>query len=181
MPNDASISLTMLTVLGKGYKGIIPDCLVMNSIVFSISRYGNYAFNSFTKFNDKYLSANANGIFELDESGTDDGGYSINAVTKSGIIDTYSNSINRLRDANLLYKSDGDVRLSTKADKKTTRRYLIPQQINGADKTIKKRRVKFERGIKNRYFDFKIENINGSEIEIDALSVFLEPVISKRR
>ena len=46
---------------------------------------------------------------------------------------------------------------------------------------INERRVKFERGIRNRFFDFKIQNIAGSQIEIDRLTITLEPVVSKRR
>ncbi len=178
---NTDFTLPIITVLSKAYRGTIPKCLVMNLTNFAVSEFLNYPFNSFTKFNGQYLAANANGIYELDESSTDDGGYSINFNIKSGIVDTYSDKINRLRDAYILYKSDGDIRLSTKADKKIKRRYIIPQQINGISKTIKKRRVKFERGIKNRYCDFEIENINGSSLEIESVRVFLEPVISKRR
>jgi hypothetical protein len=46
---------------------------------------------------------------------------------------------------------------------------------------INERRVKFERGIRNRFFDFKIQNVIGSQLEIDKLTIMLEPVISKRR
>ncbi len=173
--------LPSLVILAKGYKGSVPESLAMNAISFAISEYNNFPFNSFTKFNGEYLSANQNGIYELDESATDDGGYFINSNIKSGIIDSYSKSIHRLRDAFILYKSDGDIKLTTKADKKTTRRYIVPEQINGIDKAIKKRRIKFERGIKNRFFDFNIENLVGAEFEVDTMIVYLEPITSKRR
>jgi hypothetical protein len=79
-----------------------------------------------------------------------------------------------------MYRSDGDVRLTTKADKKTTRTYLVAESASDSN-VVKRRRIKFERGIKNRHFDFKLENVNGSQFEIDMLSVEIEPVISKRR
>ena len=181
MANDVALTLPVLTVASKGYKGTVPDCVVMNTKINAVSEYEDYAFNSYTRFNGVNLAANQNGIYELDETSQDEGTYVIKAHIKSGEIDTYSDTINRIRDAYIVYKSDGDIRLTSNADKKATRRYLVPQQLNGVNKNIKNRRVKFERGIKNRKFDFKIENINGSELEIELLRVFTEPIISKRR
>lgn len=175
------ITLPIFVILGRAYKGSPPDCVVMNTRNFAVSEYKDYAFNSYTRFNSVNLSANQNGIYELDDTDTDEGAYTIKANVKSGIVDIHNGTINRLRDSYIVYKSDGDIRLISNADKKVTRRYLVPQQINGINKNIKKRRIKFERGIRNRFFDFNIENINGSELELELLRVFAEPIISKRR
>ncbi len=181
MPNDVAITLPVLTLLSRGYKGTVPDSVVMNSVNSAVSEYLNYPFNSYARFNGQFLAANQNGIYELDETSQDEASYTIKANVKTGIVDIYNGTVNRLRDSYIVYKSDGAIRLVSNADKKATRRYLVPQPINGINKTIKKRRVKFERGIKNRFFDFNIENIDGSSLEIAKLIVFTEPIISKRR
>lgn len=164
--------------LGAGYEGPPPDCVVMNTRNFAVSEYKKYGFNTMTKFNGNYIMANAGGIYEQDESDTDESGFSINANVKSGQIDTYQNSVQRMRNAWLTYKSDGKIRLSTFADEVITRRYILELQ----DSTkINERRVKFERGIRGRIFDFNIENMNGASLEIESLRITLEPIISKRR
>jgi hypothetical protein len=84
-----------------------------------------------------------------------------------------------LRNAWINYQTDGAVQMVSRADKKATRYYSLPYQstLEG----INERRVKFERGTKNRFFDFKIQNIIGSQLEIDKLTIMLEPIVSKRR
>lgn len=177
----AGVALPAITVQGKAYKGSVPECIVMNTKLNAVSEYLNYPFNSYVKFNGVFLAANQNGIYELDNTSQDEATYNIKAHIKSRIVDMHNGTINRLRDSFVVYKSDGDIRLTSNADKKVTRTYLVPQQINGINKNVKRRRIKFERGIRNRFFDFKIENVNGSEFELELLRVFTEPIISKRR
>ncbi len=193
MPNDVAITLPMTRLLGIAYKGTVPDTLVMNTINFAVTEYLNYAFNSFTRFNGKDLAANQNGIYELDNTNVDTpkvghvhvppqlhfDEYVIKAHIKSGQVDVYNGTVQRLRNAFLSYESDGDVRMTSVADKAATRTYYLGFQV--AISGIRERRIKFERGIKNRRFDFKIENINGSSLEIDGLTILTEPIISKRR
>jgi len=172
------ITLPMLTLVARGIKGSAPDCIVMNTINNAVSEYKGYWFNSFTKFNGVYLAANQNGIYAQDETSLDEEVYPIKSHIKTGVIDTYQDRIQRLRNAWLTFETDGDIRIRTRADEQATRYYpLIFQDYVG----IKERRVKFERGIRQRHFDFKVENINGSDLQVDKLTVTLEPIVSKRR
>lgn len=179
MSNDAAITLPAITLSVRAYNGSPPECVVMNTKTFAVSEYKDYAFNSYAGFNGVDLAANQNGIYAMDTTSVDDGVYKIKAHIKTGVIDVYNGVINRLRNAWLNHETDGDIRLTSVADKSATRTYDLPFQnsISG----IRERRIKFERGIRNRYFDFKIENINGSGLEIDKLTVLAEPIISKRR
>lgn len=178
--NVALVTLsTSFIVLGRAYKGSPPDCAVMNTKNFAVSEYRDYAFNSYTRFNGANLAANQNGIYELDETSQDEGTYDIKAHIKSGEIDTYNGSIQRLRNAYLSYETDGDVQMVSRADEVATRKYYLTFQ--SAISGIRERRIKLERGIRNRVFDFKIENINGSSLEVDKLTILLEPIVSKRR
>jgi hypothetical protein len=174
---DTSLTLPMFTLLARAYRGSPPDCVVLNTKNTAVSEYLNYGFNSMTRFNDVFLIADQNGIYELDSSAEDEGGYKIKAAIKSGEIDTYNGNIQRLRNAWLNYESDGDLQLVTRADETITRKYALPlQDASGIDE----RRVKFERGIRDRVFDFKIENVNGSSMDIESMRIMLEPIIGKK-
>ncbi|MCP3966629.1 MAG: hypothetical protein GY718_09810 [Lentisphaerae bacterium] len=177
---SSNITLPIVNVLSKTYRGSVPGCVVVNTKTYAVSEYLNYGFNSFVYFNGNNIMSGQNGIFEMDNSGLDEDSYPIVFLVKSSTIDTYAERIQRLRDSYILYSSDGDIKITTEADKRNTRRYLIPRNSDIV-KTVRKRRIKFERGIKDRYFNFKIENVNGSSIGINKFTVELEPVISKRR
>ena len=177
--NVALVTLsTSFIIIGRAYKGTPPDCVVMNTKINAVSEYEDYAFNSYTRFNGVNLAANQNGIYELDETSQDEGTYVIKAHIKSGEIDTYNGTIQRLRNAYLSHESDGDLQMVTKADDTITRKYSLvkPQDSSG----IIERRIKFEKGIKDRVFDFKIENVNGSSMDIESMRVMLEPIIGKK-
>jgi uncharacterized protein YggU (UPF0235/DUF167 family) len=136
-----------------------------------------------TNFNGSEIVAGQNGIYELDSTETDDtdvDNYWIRAYIKTGIVDTYERMISRMRDAYITYRSESPLKVSVYADKKANRHYELPVSL-AQDTTIKKRRIKFERGIKNRHFDFKIANVDGGAMVIEKLSIALEPIVSKRR
>jgi hypothetical protein len=174
----ASLTFPMFTVVARAYKGTPPETVVMNTKISAISEYKDYAFNSYTRFNGADLVANQNGIYEEDKSGVDDSVYKIKAHVRSGQVDIHNGTIHRLRNGFLSHETDGDVQVTSVAESAKTRKYYLTlQDIQG----IKERRVKFERGIKDRHFDFKIENVDGSSLEIDKFTVLTEPVISKRR
>ena len=173
------IDLPALRLAIRAYNGSPPECVVMNTKSSAITEYKDYAFNSYARFNGVDLAANQNGIYALDISSLDESTYKIKAHIKTGQVDLYKESIQRLRNAYLTHETDGDVRITSVGDKAATRTYYLALQnsLNG----VRERRIKFERGIRNRHFDFKIENIDGSELEIDGLRVLTEPIISKRR
>lgn len=179
MANDGTITLPVITLSVRAYNGSPPECVVLNTKTSAVSEYNDYAFNSYARFNGVDLAANQNGIYAQDTTTVDDGVYKIKAHIKTKRVDVYNDSIYRLRNAYLKYESDGNVRITSVADKAATRTYNLALQpaISG----VRERRVKFERGIRNRSFDFKIENIDGSSLEIDKFAILIEPIISKRR
>ena len=147
----------------------------MNTKTLAVTEYVNFNYNSFTFFNGKYLALNKTGIFEL--GGNDDDGDDIVASLKTGTIDTYGENINRLRDGYVTFRSDGDILLKDVGDETNERTYTI---INSTSGLIHERRIKFQRGIKDRYFSFELSNVNGSSMDIDKLRIAMEP-IKKRR
>ncbi len=149
--------------------------LVTNTRNFAISEYSNFAFNSMCKFNGKYLYAKSDGIYE--GGGDDDDGTQITASYKTGAIDTYTTEIQRLRDAYLTFRSDGDVQLFSVGDEINARAYFI---TSSSVNVIHERRVKFERGIKDRHINIGISNVNGSTLEVDSIKVLTEPIRKRR-
>ncbi len=149
--------------------------LVANTRNFAISEYARFAFNSMCKFNGKYLYAKSDGIYEA--GGDDDNGIQIDASYKTGSINTYTTEIQRLRDAYLTFRSNGDVQFFSVGDDVNTRAYYITLSTAS---TIHERRVKFERGIKNRHFNIGISNVNGSTLEVDSIKILTEPIRKRR-
>ncbi len=149
--------------------------LVTNTRNFAITEYSNFAFNSMCKFNGKFLYAKSDGIYE--GGGDTDNGTQIVASYKTGAIDTYTTEVQRLRDAYLTFRSDGDVQLFSVGDEINTRAYTI---TGSPATTIHERRVKFERGIKDRHFNLGISNVNGSTLEADSIKVLTEPIRKRR-
>lgn len=149
--------------------------IVTNARTFAISEYAAFAFNSMAKLNGKYLYARADGIYE--GGGDDDDGADIVASYKTGAVDIYSTEIQKLRNAYLNFRSDGDIQLFTVGDELNTRTYVI---VNSTSNTIHERRQKFERGIRDRHFSFGISNINGSSFEIESAKILTEPIRKRR-
>ncbi len=181
MAVNGTVTLPSLNLSTRAFRGSPPECVVVNTKTFAVSEYVNYGFNSMTKFNGANLICDQNGIYEQDASSLDDNAYKIKCSIKSGRVDIWRELKQLLRNAWLNYQTDGDAKLVTTANKTKVREYKLPYaNIQDLDDMVE-RRIKFERGIKERYFDFKIENVDGANIEIDKLTITLEPVIKKRR
>jgi hypothetical protein len=153
--------------------------MVMNTKTFAMSEYAGYEFNSYTNFNGVAVMGGREGIYEADKTDLDGvNGFTILSRATTGEIDIHDdNRANRLRNAFINYESGGGVRLSTTADGSVVRAYPV---MTENEEGLLERRVKFERGIKNRVFKFKIENINGAKLELESLTVTLEPIQSRR-
>lgn len=149
--------------------------VVVNARNFAIGEYSNFAYNSMAKFNGKYLYARADGIYE--GGGNNDNGTDINASYKTGVIDVYIKHKQRLRDAYLEFRSDGNVELFTVGDEVNPRHYTVVSSVDG---TLHERRIKFERGIRDRRFNFGISNINGASLEIVSARILTEPIRKRR-
>jgi hypothetical protein len=182
-PALGGVEIGTAMIVARAYAGTPPKCLVMNTKNFAVSEYKDYAFNSMTNFNGSSIVAGQNGIYELDDTDTDDtdvDNYKIRCHVKTGLVDTYQRVVSRMRDAYLTYRGEDDVKLSVRGDKNSNRHYeIIRNELNL--NLIKIRRVKFERGIKNRHFDFTLANFDGGALEIEKLKIALEPILSKRR
>jgi hypothetical protein len=145
--------------------------------LISATEYENYPFNSFAFSNRRYLAASADGIYEL--VGEDDDGVEIDAYVRTGLLDLGTTALKQVIRAYLGYTSDGRLLLktfTTDGGQKIERWYELTERT--ADAT-REARVKFGKGVKARYWQFEVRNIEGSDFSIDQLQVL--PLMLSRR
>lgn len=141
------------------------------------TEYDNFEFNSFAKAGSKYLAASRDGIYEL--GGSDDAGADIAAVVRTGLFDFGATQLKQVTRAYLGYTSDNRLVLKTIA---TDGGQKIERWYELQDKTaddIRESRIKLGKGVKSRYWQFELINVDGGQFEIDQLH--LMPLMLSRR
>jgi hypothetical protein len=177
LPGIPMITIEMSLGLHAPEVSITDDIkiVVTNARTFAISEYTAFPFNSMTKFNGKYLYARADGIYE--GGGDNDDGAEIDASYKTGSVDINATEVQKLRNAFLNFRSDGDVQLFSVGNEVNARAYNV---VNSTSGTMHERRVKFERGIRDNHFSFGISNKNGSSFEVKSAKILTEPIRKRR-
>lgn len=175
----AVMSIPMLILQATGVQiavspGANASTVVMHTETQAVTRYNNYPFNSFAKFNGIYLGAKDDGIFAL--TGANDNGTIIQAAARVGITDMSTSHLKRVDRMYIGHKADGDLILRVTTDDNKIRDYRMRALgLSGAHTNI----VKFGRGLEARYWQFELRNENGSDFELDAME--FKPFILKRR
>lgn len=175
----ATLSIPMLVLQATGYEtAIVPGAnaatIAMHTETQALTRYTNYPFNSFARFNGVYLGAKDDGIFAL--SGANDAGAMIQAAARVGITDFGTSHLKRVDRVYVGYKTNGDMILRVTTEDKTVRDYRMHGLgLFGSHTNI----VKFGRGMEARYWQFELRNENGADFELDAME--LKPFVLKRR
>jgi hypothetical protein len=143
-----------------------PQAWVLNLRNLGLTEYTNWAFNSMTYFNGKYIGASEAGIIELGVQDHEDGTTDIPARFRTGKHDMDSSFLKRVPYGYLECEADGDVLVSTLTSEDGQRDYLVPW--NGNDE-VQNRRVNFGRGPKSKHWQFEFANREGSHFRIVAL------------
>jgi hypothetical protein len=137
----------------------------------ALTLYTNFPFNSFCQFGGKTYGASDAGLFEL--TGTTDNGVAIAAIATGGVSDFGDSHLKVVDRVHVGYRTDGEIAFSiTQHDDGQTYRYPLPS--NGA-LGIFGRRVPFGRGLRARYFQWSVANVNGSDMEIDSIEFSVRP------
>lgn len=136
------------------------------------SQYANWNFNSMTKFGGRFIGANEDGIFILDEADKD-GDEDIDARFRSALTDFSALNFKRIRRIYLGYEADGDLEAHVGADEREDQVIEVPTKR----KTLKEHGKGFPvgRDIKGRYFDIEVRNLNGADFSVDEIT--LVPVV----
>lgn len=161
------ISLPLLTLLGESLPTTAYLSMVMNLKNRALTLYDNYDFNSMCRFKGKHFGATKTEIFDLD-TGTNDDGTLIDWNFETALVDTWK-SDKKLRQAWLSYKSSGDIVVVVKTA--AGEEYEYP--VTGIDETETGIRVKFGKGITDKYLSLNFKNVDGSSIELDNLQLII--------
>jgi len=140
----------------------------------AISQYGNYDFNSFCKINDTYFGANSDGIFTL--GGDDDNGTDIDAIFALILSDWGISNVKRIRKLFIGYETDGSLTVKVKNEEDNERSYTLPYRLydrqNGNTVNVGRDGI-------GRYWNVRVENVDGCNFAIDMIEVL--PVILNTR
>lgn len=146
---------------------------VYNTQSTGITEYSNYSFNSYSW---PYAAA-SNGIYKLDDADTDDG-EEIQTSIKTGLFDFGTSLKKQVPYAYLGVSKTGRIlfkTISTQNGVKQERWYEAIAYNN----TIDTMRIKLGKGVKAKYWQFEILNIDGEDIIIESLELL--PLTLKRR
>lgn len=193
----ASISLPAITASGTGYTShdakvsiVLPKLRMASDSrtadgagVFSgwalnlesklLSEYAGLTFNSMCEFHGVTLAAHAGGLSVME--GNLDDLYTIDAHATTSQDDFDSHFLKRIRDAWVGLRADGELRVKTITDENVVRIYPLSRVRSG----LHEQRVKLGRGVKSRYWQFGIENVDGADFQLE--SVKIEPQVLSRR
>lgn len=147
--------------------------LCMNLDGRQVSQFWNYNFNSTCKFGDRYFGANTSGIFEL-ETGDLDSTEKIEAFFELPVSDWGVDNQKRIRSVHLGIRTTGEMLLTLTDDNGRAYQYTAsPTQV-----PLKVHGIKIVAGRNNgkgRYWQLRLENIDGIDFTLDSITVY--PVI----
>jgi len=122
-----------------------------------------FDFNSYFKFNGKYIAIMAGGVYEL--GGTTKNGAAINAYFEPFNSKLGFDGIKRLRFLYLGIDTEGTMKVIVTADGADTRTITVTPQKTGRQYI----RVPVGRDVSGCYWNFRIENVAGCRFSLDTL------------
>ena len=152
------------------YKG-----LTINLSNEATSQYCFYNFNSMCKFGSVYLGANEDGIHTLE--GSDDNGDDIDAFFELVLSDWGVSNYKKIRRAFIGCLADGEVKLTFTTDEDGTWNATFrPEETDKQQGNA----VTGRNDVLGRYWNIRLENVNGSNFKIDSIELIVN-VLDKRR
>lgn len=135
-----------------------------------ISEYQGFDFNSFACIGGHYFAANDAGLYTLGAD-TDDG-KAIDAHVRSMMLDFGSARQKRVVAAYLGYTSEGTLVLKVRSvdDGRLTEHWYQAQEVT-AD-APREGYKPLGRGLKSRYWQFELANVDGADFELDKLELY---------
>jgi hypothetical protein len=143
-----------------------------------LSEYDNYNFNSLTQFKGVSYGANDAGLHTL--SGDNDEGAPITSELSSMMLDMGTSRMKRIRTAYLGYTAGGDLVLKVRSvsDGSLSEHWYKAREATAAE-APREGYVKVGQGLKSRYWQFELTNMDGADFEIDQLELY--PLFLGRR
>ena len=142
-----------------------------------LSEYDNYLFNSLAQFNNQLYGANDDGLYVM--GGDTDAGAVIPAELKSLLLDFGTSRLKRMRSAYLGYTSTGELVMKVRSvdnGQMSEHWYKACPIVADAPRTS---RMLIGQGLRSRYWQFELVNIDGADFEIDHIE--MHPLVTNRR
>lgn len=149
---------------------------VLNHNTGAPSRYENFDFDAFAVIGQDYLAARGDGIYLLD--GDDDNGIDIDAIATIGRTDFDEPVLKRVTAAFLGLNSAGQAHITLRTDQGVTSGPYKLRQPAAASTT---ERAKFARGLKSRYWEIDIGNVDGGDLQVKSAEFETIVLGEKRR
>ena len=145
--------------------------MVINIRNNALTLYANYNFNSLASFKGLSLGASATGIANLN-SGTKDNNTDIEWNFRTGYLDMRMSDERRINEAWFSFRSDGNCVVTIIYPDGNLYEYeLVGYEI--IDSGV---RVKFGKGIKEKYLALDVKSKDGSSIVLDSIRANLDSV-----
>lgn len=143
-----------------------------------ISEYDNFLFNSMTYFKGQlYATADA-GVYTLE--GDDDAGDPIMAQMASMMLDFGTSRLKRIRSAYMGYTAAKELVLKVRAESNGgLAEHWYKATHNGTAAIPDGSYMPIGQGLKSRYWQFELTNVDGGDFEVDKIE--LHPIILNRR
>jgi hypothetical protein len=143
-----------------------------------ISEYDNYNYNSMVSFKGRFYGASDDGLFELD--GDDDAGTPIQAKLSSLMLDFGSSRQKRVRSAYLGYTATNQLVLRVRSVSQglLSEDWYEAREVTSAE-APRANIAHVGQGLKSRYWQFELVNVDGGDFEIDQLEMY--PIFLGRR
>lgn len=162
----ASISLDEVLLVTDALISNAPLLSYVSSLFnFSTVKYRNFNYNSFANIGGVYYGMNDDGLYQLD--GPDDNGTPIDASVTLGQQDFDSEMLKMLPAVYIGTKTNGDLILKITTDSGLESFYTMKAQTSGQLQT---NRITPGKGLKSRYWQFEIANVNGGDLNFDSIS-----------
>jgi hypothetical protein len=151
-------------------------CVTLELSNLALSEYTNYDFNSFCIHKGECYGASPDGIYVLDDGGTDNGS-NIASLLKSGLLDFGLENPKTLRAAVVAFESTDDLVLTVEPDEgvpdsKTLISDLVSNESQGKP-------VFFSREHAGGKWSFQIENVDGGDFSIDKIVFYFNALAVK--
>lgn len=164
---SAALQLPMVMLYADGESALGDfSTFAMNVSRHGLTSYTNFAFNSYAAFGEQIIAASSSGLFIL--GGSKDVTVDISAKARTGLSDFGSEFSKRVGSAYIGYRADGNAVLTVLTNEDEVNLYsLEPRQYLQAHTS----RVNLGKGVKGRYWQIEFANENGSDFELDQVTL----------
>jgi hypothetical protein len=145
----------------------------LNTQTSGVSEYTNFNFNSI----DYPYAANSTGIYKLGDSDTFDG-VNIDVSIKTGLMDFGTSLKKQVPYAYLGVTSTGKIVLKAITNIMGIKKEIW-YQVDSFNTALDTTRIEMGKGVKAKYWQFEIVNIDGGDFELESMEVL--PLVLKRR